>query len=75
MFLFRYIIQITERFYLTSLTFLAFLNAAYCDYELVKISNSVAKELEGSSPHSQQPATGPCPETVESNPHPTSQSA
>jgi hypothetical protein len=28
MFLFRYIIQIKERFYLTSLTFLAFLNAA-----------------------------------------------
>jgi hypothetical protein len=30
---------------------------------------SVAQEPEGSSPHSQQPATGPCPETVESNPH------
>jgi hypothetical protein len=30
----------------------------------------VAQEPEDSSPHSQQPATGPCPETVESNPHP-----
>jgi hypothetical protein len=29
----------------------------------------VAQEPEGSSPHSQQPATGPCPETTESNPH------
>jgi hypothetical protein len=36
----------------------------------VRITNSVAQEPEGSSPHSQQPATGPCPETVESNPHP-----
>jgi hypothetical protein len=27
----------------------------------------VAQEHEGSSPHSQQPATGPCPEPVESN--------
>jgi hypothetical protein len=33
----------------------------------------MAQEPEGSSPHSQQPATGPCPETVESNPHPPSQ--
>jgi hypothetical protein len=30
----------------------------------------VAQEPEGSSPHSQQPATGPCPEPVESNQHP-----
>jgi hypothetical protein len=30
----------------------------------------MAQEPEGSSPHSQQPATGPCPEPVESNPHP-----
>jgi cell division septation protein DedD len=36
--------------------------------------SSVAQEPEDSSPHSQQPATGPCPETVESNPHPPSQS-
>jgi hypothetical protein len=36
----------------------------------VKLTNSVAQEPEGSSPHSQQPATGPCPEPVESNPHP-----
>jgi hypothetical protein len=27
-------------------------------------TNSVAQEPEGSSPHSQQPATGPCPEPV-----------
>jgi hypothetical protein len=30
----------------------------------------VAQEAEGSSPHSQQLATGPCPEPVESNPSP-----
>jgi hypothetical protein len=30
----------------------------------------MVQEPEGSSPHSQQPTTGPCPETVESNPHP-----
>jgi hypothetical protein len=34
------------------------------------VTDSVAQEPEGSSPHSQQPATGPCPEPVESNPHP-----
>jgi hypothetical protein len=34
----------------------------------------VAQEPEGSSPHSQQPATGPYPEPVESNAHPPSQS-
>jgi hypothetical protein len=34
----------------------------------------MAQEPEGSSPHSQQPATGPYPETVESNPHTPSQS-
>jgi hypothetical protein len=28
------------------------------------LTNSVAQEPEGSSPHSQQPATGPCPEPV-----------
>jgi hypothetical protein len=33
-------------------------------------TDSVAQEPEGSSPHSQQPATGPCTEPVESNPHP-----
>jgi hypothetical protein len=38
------------------------------------LTNFVAQEPEGSSPHSQQPATGPCPQTVESNPHPPSQS-
>jgi hypothetical protein len=30
----------------------------------------VAQEPEGSSPHSQQPVTGPCPEPIESNPPP-----
>jgi hypothetical protein len=35
------------------------------------LTNSVAQEPKGSSPHSQQPATGPCPEPVESNPHTT----
>jgi hypothetical protein len=34
------------------------------------LTNSVAQEPEGSSPHSQQPATGPYPVPVESNPHP-----
>jgi hypothetical protein len=34
---------------------------------IIIITNSVAQEPEGSSPHSQQPATGPCPETVEFN--------
>jgi hypothetical protein len=38
------------------------------------ITNSVAQEREGSSPHSQQPATGPYPEPVESTPHSPSQS-
>jgi hypothetical protein len=54
----------------------------YCDKHLLRnilkpfipccvlvLTNSVAQEPEGSSPHSQQPATGPCPETVESNSH------
>jgi hypothetical protein len=43
-------------------------------YAKSKLTNSVAQEPEGSSPHSQQPAAGPCPEPVESNPHPPSQS-
>jgi hypothetical protein len=38
------------------------------------LTNSVAQEPEGSSPHSPQPATGLCPEPVESNPHAPSQS-
>jgi hypothetical protein len=38
------------------------------------LTNSVAQESQGSSPHWQQPATGPCPEPVESNPQPPSQS-
>jgi hypothetical protein len=36
----------------------------------VKVTNSVAPETEGSSPHSQQPASGPYPEPGESTPHP-----
>jgi hypothetical protein len=40
-----------------------------------KLTHSLAQEPEGSSPHPQQPATGPCPETVEFNPHLPSQSA
>jgi hypothetical protein len=35
-----------------------------------KLINSVAQEPEGSSPYTQQPATCPYPEPVESNPHP-----
>jgi hypothetical protein len=35
-----------------------------------RMTNSVAQEPEGSSPQSQQPATSPYPEPVESNPHP-----
>jgi hypothetical protein len=42
--------------------------------QISQIRYTVALEPEGSSPHSQQPATGPCPETVESNPHPPRQS-
>jgi hypothetical protein len=38
---------------------------------MVLLTNSVAQESESSSPHSQQPATGPYPEPVESNPPPT----
>jgi hypothetical protein len=40
----------------------------------LNITNSVAQEPEGSSPHSQQPVTDPCPEPVESNQYPPSQS-
>jgi hypothetical protein len=40
----------------------------------IELTNSVVQEPEGSSPHSQQPATGPCPEPVDSNAHPPSQS-
>jgi hypothetical protein len=34
------------------------------------LTNTVEQEPEALSPHSQQPATGPCPEPVESNPLP-----
>jgi hypothetical protein len=34
------------------------------------LTNSVAQEPESSSPHSQQPATSPYPESVYFNPHP-----
>jgi hypothetical protein len=37
------------------------------------LGNSVAPELEGSSPHSQQPASDPYPEPGESTPHPPPQ--
>jgi hypothetical protein len=37
-------------------------------------TNSMAQEPEGSSPHSEQLATGPYPEPAESNPHPHIQS-
>jgi hypothetical protein len=42
--------------------------------QLNKLTNSVAQEPEGSSPHSQQPATGPSLETVEYSPDPLSES-
>jgi hypothetical protein len=35
-----------------------------------QLTKSVAQEPEGSPSHSQQPATGTCPELVESNSHP-----
>jgi hypothetical protein len=38
------------------------------------LTNSVAPEPEGSSPHSQQPSNGPYPEPDESTPHPPNQS-
>jgi hypothetical protein len=41
---------------------------------VLRLTNSVAQEPEGSSPHSPQPATDPCPEPAESNPQPPSQS-
>jgi hypothetical protein len=42
--------------------------------KLYYLTNSVAQEPECSSPHLQHSDTGPCPEPVESNPHPLSQS-
>jgi hypothetical protein len=39
-------------------------------FHFVTLTNSVAQEPEGSSPHSQQPATVTYPEPVESDPHP-----
>jgi hypothetical protein len=48
------------------------MTSLYQLYQLL-LTNSVVQEPEGRSPHSQQPATGPYPEPVESNPHtPTS---
>jgi hypothetical protein len=38
------------------------------------VTNCVAPEPEGSSPHSQQPANGPYPEPAESTPHTPNQS-
>jgi hypothetical protein len=40
----------------------------------LELTKSVAQEPEGSSPHSQQPTTGPCPKPDKPNPHPPSQS-
>jgi hypothetical protein len=37
------------------------------------LTNSVAPEPEGSSPHSQEPANNPYPEPGESTPHPPNQ--
>jgi hypothetical protein len=47
------------------------------DFDKVRVTgvtNRVAPEPEGSSPHSQQPANGPYPEPAESTPHPPNQS-
>jgi hypothetical protein len=40
------------------------------DKRKTQLTNPVEQETEGSSPHSPQPAAGPCPEPAESNPHP-----
>jgi hypothetical protein len=40
------------------------------NFRLVLVTDSVAPEPEGSSPHSQQPASGPYPEPGESTAHP-----
>jgi hypothetical protein len=65
---------------------IAMFNIIYCSFKSTpnatthsilrsnQLTNSVAQEPEGSSPHSQQPATVPCPELVKSNPPPPSQS-
>jgi hypothetical protein len=37
---------------------------------VIQLTNSVAPEPEGSSPHTQQPANDPYPEPGESTPHP-----
>jgi hypothetical protein len=37
---------------------------------IIELTNPVAPESEGSSPHSQQPANDPYPESAESTPHP-----
>jgi hypothetical protein len=42
--------------------------------ETNRLTNSVAPEPEGSSPHSQELANGPYPEPGESTPHPPNQS-
>jgi hypothetical protein len=44
------------------------------DWLTNQLTNSVAPEPGGSSPHSQQPANGPYPEPAESTPHPLNQS-
>jgi hypothetical protein len=45
-------------------------NACKYTYSHDLLTNSVAPEPEGSSPHSQQPANGPYPEPGESPPPP-----
>jgi hypothetical protein len=42
----------------------------YLTFPYETLTNSVAPEPEGSSPHSQQPPNGPYPEPGESTPHP-----
>jgi hypothetical protein len=42
---------------------------AVCFPKSIQLTNSVAPEPEGSSPHSQQPANGPYPEPGESTSH------
>jgi hypothetical protein len=46
----------------------------FSSHLLLVVTNSVVQEPEYSSPHTQQPSTGPCPEQVKSNPQPESQS-
>jgi hypothetical protein len=40
-------------------------------YAYFKVTNPVALQHDGSSPHSQQPISGPCPDRVDSTPYPS----